>query len=347
MVNIENYYSISINGCYSKYKWPAPNIITTSNEYNEILDFISANGCERHLTINGHLSKDEIGDGYCFVSSNSTNTFEHLVIYDGRLYRFVFWPGHEEENITGHSALIYFRKNAGELAKKYALKSNAEVAKVKETILKPYIKLVAEADKTYDEGLIIHLDLNSAYPAGIAATTPELAEFFNKEYKKKKEGDISAKALLNYGIGAMQSLKLSGYRYPELSRRAIQWTREQLEQMTEKILRIDPESEIIAYNTDGMWVKFSSKIPLLLLKEEMSFGHELGQWKVDHIVEKLRFKSAGAYEFVEQGEYHAVVRGIPKTISKDFQWGDIYLHHPRGYKITQNNMHIEEVEIDG
>ena len=149
---------------------------------------------------------------------------------------------------------------------------------------------------------------------------------------------MSAKALLNYGIGAMQSLKLAGYRYPELSRRAIEWTRQQLEDMTVRILRIDPDSEIIAYNTDGMWVKFSSRISLMLLEEEVAFGHELGQWKVDHVVEKLRFKSAGAYEFVEQGEYHAVVRGIPKTISKDFKWGDIYLHHPKGYKITQNNM---------
>lgn len=159
---------------------------------------------------------------------------------------------------------------------KYAARNNAEVAKVKERILKPYIKLIGEADKVYDEGLIVHLDLNSAYPAGIAATTPELSEFFVNEYNKKKNGDMSAKALLNYGIGAMQSLKLSGYRYPELSRRAIEWTRQQLEDMTVRILRIDPDSEIIAYNTDGMWVKFSSKISLMLL-EEVAFGHELGQ----------------------------------------------------------------------
>ena len=342
-----SYYSIPIGDTYSKYKWPIPNIISSSNEYNSILNFISVNGTERHLTINGHLSKDEIGNGYCYVPTTSSNTFEHIIVYEGRLYRFVFWPGHKEEEITGHSALVYFRKNAGHLAQKYAIKTNAEVAKVKAQILKPYIKLVAKADKIFEDGYIIHLDLNSAYPAGIAATTPELSDFFINEYKKKKNGDNSAKALLNYGIGAMQSLKLTGFRYPELSRRAIEWTRLQLEEMTKNIYKVDSDAQIIAYNTDGLWVKLSSKIALLILQEIMSFGSELGQWKVDHEVEKLRFKSAGAYEYIEKGEYHAVVRGIPKTISKDFKWGDIYSHHPKGYKITNNNMHIEEVLIDG
>jgi hypothetical protein len=34
--------------------------------------------------------------------------------------------------------------------------------------------------------------------------------------------------------------------------------------------------------------------------------------------------SAGAYEFIEKGQYFPVIRGIPNDIKTEWKWGDIY-----------------------
>ena len=71
---------------------------------------------------------------------------------------------------------------------------------------------------------------------------------------------------------------------------------------------------VIGYNTDGIFYSHPDGLDY----HDENEGDDMGQWSTDHHFEKIRFKSAGAYEYVENGEYHAVVRGIPKKISKDF-----------------------------
>jgi hypothetical protein len=139
----------------------------------------------------------------------------------------------------------------------------------------------------------------------------------------------------------MQSLKISGKRYPELARDAINDTKAYLLELT-KLLQKEGFS-IIGYNTDGIFYMDASNREY----HDENEGDDMGQWRVDHHFDKIRFKSAGAYEYIENGEYHAVVRGIPKEISKTFEWGDIYKHHPKRYVLLKDKVvEVADNEID-
>ena len=74
---------------------------------------------------------------------------------------------------------------------------------------------------------------------------------------------------------------------------------------------------VLSFNTDGIWYKG----PVFHWEGE---GESLGEWHNDHICCKFRAKSAGSYEFIENGVYHAVVRGISNDIKDDWEWGAIY-----------------------
>ena len=50
----------------------------------------------------------------------------------------------------------------------------------------------------------------------------------------------------------------------------------------------------------------------------------MGEWHNDHINCTFRAKSSGSYEFIENGKYHPVVRGITNSSKKNWEWGDIY-----------------------
>lgn len=329
---LQNYKSEIFN--HDFHKWPQGNIINTLNEFNTILQLIYTHKISRvELTQNGHYPKRAYGNSYAWTKTPTTNTFEIVLVYCGRIYKFIFWPGRfdkETTKVSGRMALNKFRKEAGNLAASFELTNNADVAEVKKQIEKPKICLAPVVkllgDHTFEAGedwTIFHLDIHSAYPAGIAATTPQLKDYFMKLYERKEAGDPDAKLIMNAGIGAMQSLKLSGRRYPELSRRAIEWTNKELERMTSILHLLN--CSILAYNTDGIWVASRDGLPQL-----PDIGPALGQWDIDHVVEKIRFKSAGAYEYIENGQYKAVIRGRTRLDNiktrEDWQWGDIFHH---------------------
>lgn len=50
----------------------------------------------------------------------------------------------------------------------------------------------------------------------------------------------------------------------------------------------------------------------------------MGDWHNDRINCQFRMKSDGAYEFIENGIYYPVIRGIANDVKNDWQWGDIY-----------------------
>jgi hypothetical protein len=78
---------------------------------------------------------------------------------------------------------------------------------------------------------------------------------------------------------------------------------------------------ILAYNTDGIWYVGD-------VYHDEGEGKGLGQWENDHINCKIRFKSAGSYEYIENGKYTPVQRGLTKLDSikprDEWQWGDIF-----------------------
>lgn len=355
--NWKNYKKAPFNANW--HQWGDSNIINTKDEFNAILTAVYNNNLKlTNVTNGGHLSKRPMGNRYAWSKTPSTNTFELVVVYAGQVYKFVFWPGRFDHNgekvikVSGRAALNKFRKEAGHLVPEFALTDNNEVAEVKKLIEKPKIELSPLArmmkDFTYEadeETTIFHLDIHSAYPAGVAATTPVLKKYMEDLYWAKEHGDPDAKLLLNAGIGAMQSLKITGRRYPELSRRGIAWTNAELNRMSTILRELD--CSILAYNTDGIWVISKNGLPKL-----NCIGPNLGQWDIDHVVEKIRFKSAGAYEYIENGQYKPVIRGRTRLDAvkprEQWQWGDIFNHDAIviRYQFNAATGFIEEV-IDG
>lgn len=342
-MKLENYKSIPFTYQPSKR---VSNIITDVDEFNEIIAYCQSYPTEYKLTEHGAIrTRLYIRNGWCWDNKNnvSNNTFAIILIENGRLYQFTFWPGkrkeEEEHDISGLDALRKFKENCGEIAEKYALTDNDDIAEVKKFIQKPLISLTSIGNLLKDTELknIKHLDIHSAYPAFLCKTYPEFYDYFHNLYIGRHEHP-EYKCYLNFCIGAMQSLKFSCKRYPELSRAGVNGTRNYILELTEKMRK--QGFSIIGYNTDGIFYSHPDGLDY----HDENEGDDMGQWSTDHHFEKIRFKSAGAYEYIENGEYHAVVRGIPKEISKNFTWGDIYKHHPKNYVLLNNK--VVEVEID-
>lgn len=342
-MKLENYKSIPFTYQPSKR---VSNIITDVDEFNEIIAYCQSYPTQYELTEHGAIrTKLYIRNGWCWDNKNnvSNNTFAIILIENGRLYQFTFWPGkrkeEEEHDISGLDALRKFKENCGEIAEKYALTNNDDIAKIKKFIQKPLISLTSIGNLLKDTELknIKHLDIHSAYPAFLCKTYPEFYDYFHNLYVGRHEHP-EYKCYLNFCIGAMQSLKILGRRYPELSKAGVNGTRNYILELTEKMRK--QGFSIIGYNTDGIFYSHPDGLDY----HDENEGDDMGQWSTDHHFEKIRFKSAGAYEYIENGEYHAVVRGIPKEISKNFTWGDIYKHHPKNYVLLNNK--VVEVEID-
>ena len=189
---------------------------------------------------------------------------------------------------------------------------------VKEEIEKPLIGLNRMTYKDTTFSNVHHLDFNSSYSAGLVNCHPEFKEAIEYMYEHRKDDDNKFKLVLNASIGYMQSLSW-GAKLAQLSRDAINDNNRRILELAEKLQESD--RVILAYNTDGIWYTGD-------IYHDANEGKGLGQWKNDHINCKFRAKSAGAYEFIENGQYKAVVRGLTKldTVKArdQWQWGDIY-----------------------
>lgn len=193
---------------------------------------------------------------------------------------------------------------------------------VKKTIPSTYIQLRLPmiAGRTFEH--CYHADWNSSFAAGLAHYHPEFAPTLNKIYDERKKRLVN-KSILTHSIGYMQSEPCCGARWAHLSRDAIRYNNEIVEALSEKI--IASGYYLLAWNTDGIWYQDLSGKGAY--HDELE-GTALGQWKTDHSDVKLRFKSAGCYEYIENGKYTPVVRGRTNLDlirpRSQWQWGDIF-----------------------
>lgn len=189
---------------------------------------------------------------------------------------------------------------------------------VKALIEKPNIRLARQVYKDLTFYGVNHLDINSAYPAGLKEYRPEFGPIIDKWYKFKQEGHKEYKAKLNLLIGMSQS-KYVNYHYADMARYAIAWTNRKIEYWTKWLQ--DHDCVILLYNTDGIWFKGPS------IPQELQ-SKELGGIKEDHTNCQFRAKSGGAYEFIENGIYTPVIRGHTHLDEikerTHWKWGDIY-----------------------
>lgn len=244
----------------------------------------------------------------------------------GRLY--VFRVGYfnirkeNPESLPPYMAFKMFKdkcKEEGIDLDSYAIDNGAEV---KKEIPKPYIFIYKEYQnikKTLYN--VHHIDFHSSYPAGLINTHPEFDKVVRFFYNGRKDHP-EYKAVLNYTIGMMQSLKVPtiNARWAHLSRDAIKDNNRRIIEMIDRLCKNN--DTIIGLNTDGIWYQG----PIYHAADE---GSDVGQWSNDHQDCQFRAKSDGAYEFIENGVYTPVVRGLTSydRINMDrtkWNWGDIF-----------------------
>ena len=236
---------------------------------------------------------------------------------NGRYYRFII--GHNRDvpdRLTGMRAYkIYTREllKDGVDIRDHYIENGAEV---KATIPAPRIELCCMPERTYRDAH--HIDINSAYNAGMIESFPFLKTTVCRLYAARKDKPIY-KDVLNMTQGVMQS-KLCWYKLSHISKAGYVYTRRKLDEYTEKLKAAG--CRILAYNTDGIW--YQNETPY----HDDDEGREIGQWKNDHVNCTIRFKSKGCYEYIESGNYTPVYRGVssyerikPRTM---WEWGDIF-----------------------
>lgn len=173
-----------------------------------------------------------------------------------------------------------------------------------------------------------HIDFHSSYPAGLANTHPEFRPVMEYYYSIRKVDEV-AKFIMNSGIGFMCTDKFGfNCKYAQLRKDAVEDNNRRIEDLRLKL--IITGHRIIGHNTDGIWYQGD-------IYHGLGEGTNLGDWSNDHVNCKFRAKSNGAYEFIENGKYKAVVRGQTSydAIEPDrdkWVWGDIYKATIIGWK---------------
>lgn len=261
---------------------------------------------------------------YDIIETN--NSIELTLIIKEGCYRFIVGAAGQND-LSGGAAFNEFKK----ICKKHGISidafsiSNGE--EIKKTIERPHIESTRNLvyDRIYTN--VHHLDLNSAYFSGIMDMYPSLAGPIKEIYNKRKIDKI-CKDILTHTYGYMQSkycvLRGRKYALAHLSKAAVAYCNRYIEQLAAELE--NSGRKVLLYNTDGIWYQGD-------VYHNECEGGDLGEWKNDHVNCKFRAKSKGAYEFMENGIYHPVIRGYtrldrlkPREL---WDWGDIYQEDAR------------------
>lgn len=304
--------------------------------------------CKKHIKYNikrtrsGGISHSHMVNVPAYSYTYGNSGAELLILTNLKAYRIQFRPqlanNAESDNkaMSGRQAFAYFKKMCGDYGidlSAYAVDNGKEI---KQEIEKPLIKMENPMYISHDEtanGLrsAHHIDFHNSYPGGLVRTHPEFKPLITELYNRRKENPVY-KAILNYTIGFMQS-KWCGYKYAALSRDAINDNNNRVRDLAQRLKKTG--HNVVAYNTDGIW--YTGKV-----YHGEGEGTEVGQWHNDHINCRLRFKSAGSYEYIENGKYYPVVRGytnLDKIKTRDqWSWGDIYKAGIITYKLTTDGI---------
>lgn len=173
-----------------------------------------------------------------------------------------------------------------------------------------------------------HADFHQSFPAGLANTHPEFRDTIEYFYTRRKKHP-EYKGALNSLIGIMWSPSFQRACYANLARDAISDNNCRVLNLTK---HLEDSGRIpLLWNTDGVWYMGD-------VYHGQGEGSGIGQWENDHVDCTFRVKSRGAYEFIENGIYHSVVRGIRKEEQAGWKWGDIFSPHTRKQKYFEFNV---------
>ena len=239
------------------------------------------------------------------------------------------------EGLSGKKAFTNFKNmllKRGIDLDDYAVENGKEI---KKEIESPLIGAKRESFYDIEFSNVHHIDFHSSFPAGLANTHPEFRPILEEIYQRREEKEIY-KNILNFSIGFMQSIRGCKAKYAVLARDAINDNNARVKNLAHELEKHD--RIILLFNTDGIWYQG----PIYHGRGE---GDNLGEWRNDHINCIFRAKSAGAYEFIENGVYCPIVRGISSEAKDGWKWGDIYSEkaNPDKFIFTEE----EGIKIDG
>ena len=259
---------------------------------------------------------------------------ELTVIMEGKAWRIQFRTK-LPKGMSGKKAFTVFKRmllKDGVNLDEMAIDNGEEVKKeIEHYLVKPYHRFFL--DKTYNNAH--HIDFHSSFAGGLANTHPEFRKTLEWLYENREKDEIN-KNILNFSIGYMQSIQGCKAKWAHLSKDAIE---DNNKRVLDIVKRLEESGRtVLLLNTDGVWYNG----PLYHGDGE---GSGLGQWQNDHKNCQFRMASAGAYEFIEKGVYHPVIRGIPNDIKGKWIWGDIYKEKaiPSIFSFTEE----EGVRLDG
>jgi len=311
-------------------------------EINKIFEYFYDNNIPQgYLTPSGGLKKDSNSYRECFWLKKSTTAFQ--IIWrkkeNGELrdYNLIFTNINieSEDYISGGRCWNEFKKVLTKFGVYDKLLeqvlSEKEAVKTKCEIDQPLIELIEAKEKSiYCD--CYHLDINSSFMSAIANKWSFLYEPIKYMYDKRKQNK-KYKDVLTHTYGFMQSkylkyyLHLKGkgiYGLAQMSKEALRWNNEKINYYIKDLQA--KGYKVLSTNTDGIWYQVPNGMQPYHNDEE---GQNLGQWKTDKKKCTLRYKSKGAYEYIdENGKYNPVVRGTTKydlIKNRDqWEWGDIF-----------------------
>lgn len=238
---------------------------------------------------------------------------ELTVLLEGRAWRIQF-RSKLPKGMSGRKAFAKFKKillKKGIDLEDYAIENGPEI---KNTIEKPLIGAKREIFYDHVFEKVNHIDYHSSFAGGLANTHSEFKPTLIELYNKREENE-EYKNILNFSIGFMQSISGCNARWAHLSRDAIKDNNDRIKKLAETLEK--KGRIVISFNTDGIWYKGA-------VYHGAGEGEGLGEWHNDHVNCKFRARSSGSYEFIENGAYFPVVRGIANDTKSDWKWGDIY-----------------------
>lgn len=341
-------------GSYNRNSCQMPRVIwPLTDEYvdkfNHIVDLCSEAGLEDLLlTPAGHISKKNSDDDAFTVGPGGGNRFVIILSTSEGNVRIWLTPNTQEfgkkKPMTGHRG---YQLLAKEFAKDNVLLPNyAEPngEKIKETIEMPMIDVDEDVIGFTIHGAN-HLDFHSAYPGALAECYPEMRPTIERIFKQRKDNP-ELKIALDAGIGYFQSkycrvMDCGPYSLARLAQKALNRNKEKMVELTERMKKLG--YQILAHNTDGIWYTGG-------VYHGRGEGSNVGEWENDHINTTIRFKSRGAYEYIENGVYHPVVRGRTRLDDKkprdQWEWGDIFNYgFIYKYAFNTNTRKVEKIRV--
>lgn len=327
-MDIKNYKHSEYDLFHLMNKERFPQTTFSWNEYekfNEVYQWAIANCILGKKTKSGGIAGGPYNRYHSIYFYNKKKASVELIIahrFCG-CYKFVITTERNTDNkqCGGGKALKSVFKTAKDFGvfdtfEKEAI-SKEEGQKVKEEIESPIIRVCSDKYKNREFDHCYHIDANSSYFSRISEEYPELKPMAEYLYNHRKEKNGYYKAVLTNSIGAMQSEYCwdisnkycntrAPYQLAKFAKTAVNGTNRFIEYYIDQLYMNGFEPLLI--NTDGIWYRDKNKENRCFHDDRE--GKSLGQWKHDHSDVKLYIKSAGVYQYLEDGKCKTVMRGI-------------------------------------